>query len=195
MLNAICKEAYGVKILETERLLLRPFTLDDLDGLYQEIYSDSEVVRYYSHKGVLTREATLQHLTEHLASWRDGELGRHAVVLKENGAFLGQVHLNAYVNSIARWIAEPSPTYNLVEVELAFAFGRRSWGQGYAFEACTALIHYAFSDLSLQRLVGGFFGPNTRSRNLHQRLGFHIEPNLNPTDAGNYIAILNNFLK
>ncbi len=183
-----------MKTLETERLLLRPFTLEDLDGVYQEIYSDIEVVRYYSHKGVLTREATLQHLTEHLASWRDQELGRHAVILKEDKTFLGQVHLNGYVNSIARWNAEPSPPYNRVEVELAFAFGQRFWGQGYAFEACTALIHYAFSDLRLQRLVGGFFGPNTRSRNLHQRLGYHIEPNLNPDDIGNYVAILRNFL-
>ena len=80
-----------MKVLETKRLLLRPFILEDVVGLHQEIYSDSEVVRYYSGKGVLTPEATLQHLTEHLASWRDEELGRHAVVLKENGTFLGQV--------------------------------------------------------------------------------------------------------
>ena len=183
-----------MKTLETERLLLRPFTLEDLDGLYQEIYSDIEVVRYYSHRGVLTREATLQYLTTHLAPWGDELLGRHAVLLKESNTFLGQVHLNSYVNSIARWNAEPSPRYNRVEVELAFAFGQHFWGQGYAFEACTALIHYAFSDLRLQRLVGGFFALNTRSRNLHERLGYHIEPNLNPNDAGNYVAILNNIL-
>ena len=183
-----------MKILETERLLIRPFVLEDTEALHREIYSDEEVVRYYSSKGVLTLEATRQHLIEHLASWREEELGRSAVVLKEIGTFIGQVHLNADVNSFARWSAEPSPTYNNVEVELAFAFGRRFWGQGYAFEACTALIDYAFNDLRLRRLVGGFHGNNTRSRNLHQRLGYTIEPNLHPGEELNYVAILNNFL-
>jgi ribosomal-protein-alanine N-acetyltransferase len=183
-----------MKVLETERLLLRPFVLEDVDDLYREIYSDIEVLRYYSHKGVLTREATLQHLTEHLASWRDDALGRHAVILKENNTFLGQVHLNGEVNSYARWSTEPNPIYNSIEVELAFAFGRRFWGQGYAFEASTALIHYAFGDLRLRRLVGGFFGPNLRSRRLHERLGYHIEPNIHPAAKDEYVAILNNFL-
>ncbi len=183
-----------MKIMETERLLLRPFTLDDVDGVYQEIYSDNEVVRYYSGKGVRTREETLQHVTEHLASWREEELGRHAVILKTNGAFVGQVHFNTYVNSFARWSAEPSPDYNPVEVELAFAFGRRFWGQGYAYEACMKLIHYAFSELRLRRLIGNFRGPNIHSRKLHERLGYQIEPNLHPDEIGNYVAILNNFL-
>ena len=183
-----------MKNLETERLLIRPFTLEDANALHHEIYSDEEVVRYYSGKGVLTLEATHQHLAEHLASWRDEELGRSAVVLKEGGIFIGQVQLNDDVNSFSRWSAEPSPIYNSIEVELAFAFGRRFWGQGYAFEACTALINYAFNDLRLRRLFGGFHGNNTRSRNLHQRLGYTIEPNLYPGEELHYVAILNNFL-
>ncbi len=183
-----------MKVLETERLLLRPFTLEDIDDVFQEIYSDNEVLRYYSSKIDMTREATLQHITEHLASWRDEELGRHAVILKENETFVGQVHLNGYVNLSNRWSAEPSPAYNTVEVELAFAFGRRFWGRGYAFEACTALIHYAFNDLRLPRLLGGFFGPNIRSRKLHQRLGYSIEPNLHHNEKDIFVTILNNFL-
>ena len=83
---------------------------------------------------------------------------------------------------------------NSIEVELAFAFGRRFWGKGYAFEASTALIHYAFGDLRLRRLVGGFFGPNIRSRHLHERLGYRIEPNIHPNAKDEYVAILDNFL-
>jgi RimJ/RimL family protein N-acetyltransferase len=161
--------------METERLLLRPFTPEDMDGVYQEIYSDPEVLRYYSGKGVRTREEALQHVTEHLACWREEELGRHAVMVKATGAFVGQVHFNSYVNSFARWNAEPSPDYNTIEVELAFAFGRRFLGQGYVYVARTALIYYAFGDLRLRRLVGNFRGPNIRSRNLHHRLGYHNE--------------------
>jgi RimJ/RimL family protein N-acetyltransferase len=63
-----------MKSMGTERLLLRPFTLEDMDGVYQEIYSDPEVLRYYSGKGVRTREETLQHVTEHLACWWDSPI-------------------------------------------------------------------------------------------------------------------------
>jgi RimJ/RimL family protein N-acetyltransferase len=181
-----------MKTLETERLLLRPFVLEDADALYETIYSDEEVVRYYSHAGVLTREATRQRLAEHLGGWRDEELGRHAVILKASGQLLGQVHLNGYVNSCWRWSDEPAPPYNALEVELAFAFGRHSWGQGYAFEACTALIRYAFEELRLRRLVGGFYAPNLRSRSLHQRLGYRIEPNLIHEEPESFVAILDN---
>jgi ribosomal-protein-alanine N-acetyltransferase len=180
-----------MKTVETDRLLLRPFVLEDADALYEEIYADEEVVRYYSHGGVLTREATRQRLAENLGGWRDAELGRHAVILKASAILLGQVHLNSYVNSFWRWSTEPAPTYNSLEVELAFAFGRRSWGQGYAFEACTTLIRYAFEELRL--LLGGFYAPNLRSRNLHQRLGYRIEPNLVHEEPESYVAILDNF--
>src|SRR5262249_2936973 len=75
--------ANRMKPLETERLLLRPFVVDDAEALHREIYSDEQVVRWYSSKGVLTLEQTRQHLVDHLREWSESDLGRHAVVLKE----------------------------------------------------------------------------------------------------------------
>jgi RimJ/RimL family protein N-acetyltransferase len=185
--------------METERLLLRPFVLEDAEALHREIYSDEAVVRMYSSKGVLTLEQTRQHLVDHFREWADSDLGRHAVILKESGEFLGQVHLNWYVNSYMRWSDEPDPPYNALEVELAFAFGRRSWGKGLAYEACQAMIRYAFADLRLPRLVGGAMTGNVRSVNLHRRLGYRVEKNLAPPPAhhsrwvdSGWVAILDN---
>lgn len=152
--------------LQTDRLWLRPLTMDDLEDWCREIYADPEVVRLYSGRGVETVEQARQRLAGHLAAWREDELGRLAVVLKAGGEFVGQVHLDAYVNRWYRWAAEPDPPANSLEVELAFAFGRRFWGRGYAFEACTALIGYAFGELNLWRLVGGAHRANARSQNL-----------------------------
>jgi RimJ/RimL family protein N-acetyltransferase len=178
-----------MKPIQTAQLLLRPFTLDDAEDLHREIYSDVEVVRYYSSKGVLTLEQTRQHLAGHLAAWSEDELGRHAVILREGEQFLGQVHLNGYVNTFYRWAAEPNPPFNPLEVELAFAFGRHFWGKGYAHEACRAMIRYAFDDLKLRRLVGGAMAENLRSVNFHRRLGYHVEPNL--AEPG-FVTILDN---
>jgi ribosomal-protein-alanine N-acetyltransferase len=190
-----------MKPIETDRLLLRPFVVEDAEALHREIYSDLEVVRYYSGKGVLTLEQTRQHILEHLGEWSEETLGRHAVFLKEDGQLLGQVHLNWYVNTFNRWSEESDPRFNSLEVELAFAVGRRYWGKGFAFEACQAMIQYAFVDLRLKRLVGGAMTPNLRSVNLQRRLGYRVEKNLAPapsddprwSDPG-WVTILDNTL-
>jgi [ribosomal protein S5]-alanine N-acetyltransferase len=180
-----------MKPLETPRLLLRPFTLEDAEAAHREIYSDIEVVRHYSSLGVQTLEQVRARIASYMGAWASEELGRHAVIVKEGQAFIGQVHLNGYVNSYARWNDEPNPPFNPLEVELAFAFGRRFWGQGYAFEACQAVIRYAFDDLRLRRLVGGAALENERSANFHRRLGFRVELSSNPDSPG-YVTILDN---
>ena len=92
--------------LQTDRLWLRPLTMDDLEDWHREIYADPEVVRLYSGRGVETVEQARQRLTGHLAAWREDELGRLAVVLTASGEFVGQVHLDAYVNRWYRWACE-----------------------------------------------------------------------------------------
>lgn len=180
-----------MKSLETPRLLLRAFTLDDAEDAYREIYSDIEVVRYYSSLGVQTLEQVRARIASYMGAWESDDLGRHAVILKEGNVFLGQVHLNGYVNSYVRWKDEPDPPFNPLEVELAFAFGRRFWGQGYALEACQAVIRYAFDDLRLRRLVGGAAPENERSVNFQRKLGFRVELSINPESPG-YVTILDN---
>lgn len=180
-----------MKTLETPRLLLRPFALEDAEAAYREIYSDVEVVQYYSSLGIQTLEQVRARIASHMGAWASDDLGRHAVILKESQLFIGQVHLNGYVNSFARWKDEPDPPFNPLEVELAFAFGRPFWGQGYASEACHAVIRYAFDDLRLRRLVGGAHPENERSINFQRRLGFRVEPCINPASPG-FVTILDN---
>ena len=180
-----------MKTLETPRLLLRPFTLEDAEDAYREIYSDVEVVQHYSSLGLQTLEQVRTRIASFMGAWASDDLGRHAVILKESRAFIGQVHLNGYVNSFARWKDEPDPPFNPLEVELAFAFGRRFWGQGYALEACQAVIRYAFHDLRLRRLVAGALLANERSVNFQRRLGFRVELSINPASPG-YVTILDN---
>lgn len=178
-----------MKAIETERLLLRPFDFADAEDLHREIYSDVEVVRYYSGKGVLTLDQTREHLAGHLIAWAEDDCGRHAFILKATGELLGQVHLNLYVNTFGPWPGQPETPFNQPEVELAFALGRRHWGKGYAYEACQALIRYAFGDLKLPRLVGSVKAPNVRSLNLHRRLGYRIE---RARGDDGYVTILEN---
>jgi RimJ/RimL family protein N-acetyltransferase len=85
---------------------------------------------------------------------------------------------------------DPPSAFGSIEVELAFAFGKPYWGQGFAYEACLAMIDYAFLQLKLPRLVGGAMAGNSRSINLHRRLGYTVVPD--PLDEKFMIAILVN---
>src|SRR5947208_7232357 len=100
-----------MKSMETERLLLRPFTMADVEDLHREIYLDEQVVRWYSGSGVLSLEQTRERVACHRLAWCD-ELGRHAVLLKEGQEFCGQVHLSPFVNQWYRWKDELEPRFN-----------------------------------------------------------------------------------
>jgi RimJ/RimL family protein N-acetyltransferase len=62
------------------------------------------------------------------------------------------------------------------EVELYYKLGREYWGQGYAAEACRAMIRFAFDEMRLARIVTITATENTPSIKLTQALGMRIDP-------------------
>ena len=176
-----------MQVLETPRLLIRPFTMEDVEAAHREIYTGAEVW------GPKTREQVADGVMMAMLMSRshdDAPWAKQAVVLKSDAAFIGQVRLSPSHNYFYRWEEEPDPRYNELEVELAFAFGKQYWGQSYAYEASQAMIRCAFDELNLRRLVNGTGDENQRSINLHRRLGFRIFKAL-PNGEG-IVAVLNN---
>ncbi len=170
-----------MKVLETERLNLRPFQIGDLDAIYREVYSDPDVCRFFcGETRTLERTERWLHFRSYEAETED--FGLLAVVPKETGGVIGLCGLQPYVS---RWaVHESTPEvmrrFNTIEVELTYAFGKSAWGKGYAYEACLPLIDYAFSDLRLWRLVTACDRENRRARKLQDRLGMIQERNLHP---------------
>ena len=174
----------------TERLYLRRFQMEDLDPIWEMIYQDPAVYGQYS--GIGGDFAAMEERVRHYAYQSlHSEFGRLAVTLKEGGQLMGQVHLDPHAIPTADFDGDNSPFW-WVEVELAFAFGRDYWGQGYAYEACLPLIDYAFKTLKLPRLVGGAMRSNERSIALHKRLGYRVIPNPDKNDPLDLITILDN---
>ena len=62
------------------------------------------------------------------------------------------------------------------EVELYYKLGREYWGQGYAAEACRAMIRFAFDEMRLARIVTITATENTASIKLLEALGMQIAP-------------------
>ena len=161
--------------------------MDDVEATLREVYTGTDVW------GPKTREQVAEGVMLAMLMGRshdDAPWAKRAVERKADGAFLGQVRLSPSHNYFYRWAEEPAPLYNELEVELAFAFGKQYWGQGYACEASRAMIRYAFDELNLRRLVNGTGDDNHRSIALHRRLGFRIFPAL--PDGDGIVAVLDN---
>jgi RimJ/RimL family protein N-acetyltransferase len=153
-----------VKELETARLTLRPFTGDDLDAIYA-VLSRPEVWRY--DPGRPRSHADTQGMLNQWISdaQRDG-FGRYAVVLRETGEVIGYSGL--------QWLLLDHGIYKSPEVELFYALAPEFWGQGYITEAAQAIIHFAFDDVKLRRVVSTAIGPNARSMSVMRRVGMQV---------------------
>jgi RimJ/RimL family protein N-acetyltransferase len=179
-----------MKTLQTERLILRPFTEHDIE-IHNVVFSDPDVCRYYCGK-TRTREETREWLVHRKWQARyDEDLGFLAVVRKADDQILGLVALQLSVSPWLRFEEDLDSPFHPLTIELSYAIGRAYQRQGYATEACRALIIYGFKEMRLPRLTNGVSGENIPTNRLCQKLGFRQVKNLHPVDPG-LVWILDN---
>ncbi|MFF6999020.1 GNAT family N-acetyltransferase [Streptomyces sp. NPDC008313] len=146
--------------LETERLILRRFTLDDADLLI-ELDSDAAVMRYLSGGAPtapkVVRERQLPSIVAAYEKWR-GDLGLFAAHEKEGGVFIGWFCLR------------PEPQGPLDEAELGYRLRQAAWGKGYATEGSRALLAKGFTELGVRVVWAETMTVNRGSRNIMEKL-------------------------
>ena len=142
-------------MLETERLILRPFREMDLQDLYVYL-SDAQTVRYEPYKPMTLAE------TEDNLRWRMGTEAMIAVERREDHKLIGNLYF-------ARGEFDTA--------ELGYVFNRRFWGRGYASESCRALINQAFAE-GTHRIIAECDPENVNSWRLLEALGFNREAHL-----------------
>ena len=151
-----------MKILETNRLVLRHLQRDDLDDLFA-LYRDSEIRRYFP-EGTLTYEETRDELEWFLDGHPDHpELGLWATVLKGTDQFIGRCGLL------------PLTIEQRPEVEVAYLLAKEYWGQGLATEAARGIVQYAVERLRLPRLICMVTPGNQASANVARNIGMTLE--------------------
>ena len=179
--------------LETERLTLRPFVSGDAYGIHGVVFSDPEVCEQFCGLPWTIEEVRHWVAYTHLDT-RYGDVGYLAVVRREDRVMLGLVGLRPYVAAGIIWRDDPHPRFARLEMELTYAFGAAFQRQGYATEACNAVIGYAFRGLRLPRLAYAVHVHNVPSWKLMKRLGFRFERNLRPEGYEDIVGILDNHL-
>lgn len=118
-------------ILETERLILREYTPEDFDALY-EILSDAETMQHYPKP--YDAEQTRRWIDWNLQNYREYGFGLWAIDLKETGRMIGDCGL-----TIQQIDGEALP-------EIGYHIHKAYWRQGYGSEAARAVRDWAFAN-------------------------------------------------
>ena len=147
--------------ITTNRLLLREFRADDLEG-YAAMCADPEVMRYLSpDAAVLSREDAWRQMAMFAGHWVLRGYGMWMVEERTTGRFVGRVGLH-YPEG---WPGQ----------EVGWALARQFWGRGLAEEAARAAIQFAFERLGWSEIISLIHPENQRSIALALRLGEQFE--------------------
>jgi RimJ/RimL family protein N-acetyltransferase len=150
-------------LLETEHLVLRRFTPDDVDRLVA-LDADPAVMRYITGGAPTPREEVERDwLPAFLAAYERADgYGFWAAEERSSRAFVGWFHLRP---------AEGAPPG---EPELGYRLLRSAWGRGLASEGATALVEHAFVRLGARRVVAESMAVHTASRRVMEKAGLRL---------------------
>ena len=148
-------------IVETERLLLRPVTLDDAEEMF-DYASDRENTRY-----TFPTNQSLEETKNNIAQfYLANPLGRWGIELKSNGQFIGTIDLHKI---------DPA----LKKAAIGYIINKKYWNQGLTTEANRAVIELAFEKIGLNKLVALHYEDNPASGKVMEKSGMrfsHAEP-------------------
>jgi ribosomal-protein-alanine N-acetyltransferase len=148
---------HETRTLSTDRLILRPLTLDDLFA-YHLVMSQDAVGRQLPRGTGYTGDQTRALLDFWIDHWTQFAFGPWAVIEASTSTLIGHCGL--------RHLEETD------ETELLYALGQSSWGRGYATEAARASTSWAFDVLGVRRLSGFVKPDNAGSRAVMRHCGF-----------------------
>jgi RimJ/RimL family protein N-acetyltransferase len=148
--------------LTTDRLILRRFTLDDVD-LLVELDSHPDVMRYLTGGRPTPREnIERERLPWILDGYERHGLGWWAAHVVATGEFIGWFGLR------------PQEGKPADELELGYRLRPAAWGKEYATEGSRALVDKAFRELGASRVVAYTMTVNRRSRRVMEKVGLKL---------------------
>jgi RimJ/RimL family protein N-acetyltransferase len=150
-----------MKILETERLLIRRFTSDDAPFILEQV-NEPSFIQNIGDRNIRSVEDARAYLQNGaIASYEKHGFGLSLVILKETGESIGMCGL------IKR--------DELDDVDIGYAFLPRYWSKGYAVEAARATMEYAREKIGLKRLVAIVDPANESSVRVLEKIGMSFE--------------------
>ena len=161
----------GTKTIETERLILRKFTIEDAPAMYANWASDPEVTKYLTWQPHRSLTDTRAILSLWLSEYDKADYYQWAIELKGVG-IIGSI---AVVN-----IHE-----GVEEAELGYCIGRAYWGKGIMPEAVKAVIDFLFDKVGFRRVMAKHDVANPNSGRVMEKAGMKYEGTLRQAGHNN----------
>lgn len=150
------------RVIETDRLLLRPMTLDDAEDMF-EYASDLETIRYVTFLPHETVEDSRNQIAQFFLNY---PLGSYGIEVKDTGKFIGTF---AFVD-----LKE-----DVKKAEVGYCINKDYWNKGYATEVLSEMVKLSFEELGLNCLTARHDSENPASGRVMEKAGFlfsHTDP-------------------
>ena len=155
----------GTKKIETERLILRRFTMDDAEMMFRNWASDPEVTKYLPWPPHANVDVTNMVLSDWTSHYGEENFYQWAIVPKDLGEPIGSI-TGVKIDENANW------------VEIGYCIGRSWWRRGYVSEALKALINFFFEEVGVGRIQATHAPRNVGSGAVMRKCGMVCEGTL-----------------
>lgn len=165
-------EHQGTKYLQTERLILRPFQIDDAKSVYENWASDSEVTKYLTWLPHVSVDVSRKYIEFCIDGYNEKTTYQWGIELKETHELIGNisvVHIEEDIESM----------------ELGWVIGRTWWRNGYMSEAASCVIEFLFNDVQAKRICAKHDIHNPHSGAVMQKVGMQYEGTLRKSCRNN----------
>ncbi len=162
----------GTKVIETDRLILRPFCKKDIEPAFRNWMSDkrvTEFLRWPPHESVSVTEKTINGW---ISLYSDPAFYLWAIVLKSNGEPIGSISV---INS----------SEELDILHIGYCIGFEWWHMGITSEAFSAIIPYLFEEVGANRIESQHDPDNPNSGKVMRKCGLKYEGCLRQADISN----------
>lgn len=173
-------------VLESERLILRPFCTEDIDDLYEyaSVEGVGEMAGWRHHESKEKSKEILQMFID--------EDKVFALVLKDSGKVIGSLGVEKY--GLEDKLTEFD---GYLGREIGYVLSKAYWGKGLMPEAVSTVIDYLFGVIDLDFLTCGYFDFNSQSKRVQEKCGFkpyrrlQMETSMGTSESGVLNLLIN----
>ena len=163
----------GTKTIETERLILRRFKVEDAEAMYRNWASDEEVTKFLTWPPHSSVEITKDILKNWINDYKNKDSYNWAITIKENG--------DEPIGSIG--VVDSNERINMVHI--GYCISKKWWNKGITSEALKALIKYFFKEVGVNRVESRHDPNNPNSGKVMIKCGMKYEGTMRQADINN----------
>ena len=152
----------GTKYIETDRLILRKFTLEDAEDMYKNWASDDDVTRHITWQTHKNIEETKEVVAKYVFDSENENYYHWCIELKSTNAAVGSIGAFRMFEDLSLF-------------EVGYSIGKKFWNQGITTEAMHAIIKFFFEEVGVNRIEARHDTKNPASGVVMKKAGMQFE--------------------